>query len=116
MSCKREGLLITLRHEKGRPFRSHNTLRQRSYDIERTAFPPISYSPTLTNPQSTCEIYGLGMIGLGRMGAHMVRKVLKGGHECVVFDRSPNSVEELVQEKALGSDSFSDLVKKLEGP
>ena len=45
----------------------------------------------------------LGMIGLGRMGANMVRRLLKGGHECVVFDMSPKAVAELVKEKAVGS-------------
>jgi 6-phosphogluconate dehydrogenase len=58
----------------------------------------------------------LGMIGLGRMGANMVRRLLKGGHRCVVFDMSPTAVNELVQEKAAGSASLSDLVKKLEKP
>ena len=45
----------------------------------------------------------LGMVGLGRMGANMVRRLLTGGHECVVFDMSPKAVEELVDEKATGS-------------
>lgn len=58
----------------------------------------------------------LGMIGLGRMGANMVRRLLRGGHQCVVFDRSPKAVNELVQEKALGSASLEDLVKKMEKP
>jgi 6-phosphogluconate dehydrogenase len=58
----------------------------------------------------------LGMIGLGRMGANMVRRLLKGGHACVVFDRSPNAVKELVAEKATGASSLADLVKKLEKP
>ena len=58
----------------------------------------------------------LGMIGLGRMGANMVRRLLKGGHRCVVFDMSPNAVEELVREKATGASSLQDLVKKLEKP
>ena len=58
----------------------------------------------------------LGMIGLGRMGANMVRRLLKGGHRCVVFDMSPTAVNELVQEKAAGSASLPDLVKKLEKP
>lgn len=58
----------------------------------------------------------LGVIGLGRMGANMVRRLLKGGHQCVVFDRSPKTVNELVQEKAVGSSSLQDLVKKLEKP
>src|SRR5579862_6709729 len=58
----------------------------------------------------------LGMIGLGRMGANMVRRLLKAGHQCTVFDRSPKTVEELVKEKAAGSASLQDLVKKLDKP
>ena len=58
----------------------------------------------------------LGMIGLGRMGANMVRRLIKGGHQCVVFDRSPKAVEDLAKEKATGSSSLADLVKKLEKP
>src|SRR5712692_6735490 len=58
----------------------------------------------------------LGMIGLGRMGANMVRRLLRGGHDCVVFDMSPKAVEELVQEKAVGAADLRDLVKKLAAP
>src|SRR5262249_415654 len=58
----------------------------------------------------------LGMIGLGRMGANMVRRLLKSGQECVVFDRSPNAIQDLVKEKAIGAASLADLVKKLERP
>ena len=58
----------------------------------------------------------LGMVGLGRMGANMVRRLLKGGQQCVVFDRSPKAVEELVKENATGSGSLQELVKKLEKP
>ena len=58
----------------------------------------------------------LGMIGLGRMGANMVRRLVKAGHRCTVFDRSPKPVNELVQEKATGSTSLQDLVTKLEKP
>jgi len=58
----------------------------------------------------------IGMIGLGRMGANMVRRLLKGGHRCTVFDMSSNAVEELVREKAAGASSLQDLVKKLEKP
>jgi len=58
----------------------------------------------------------IGMIGLGRMGANMVRRLLRGGHECVVFDMSPKAVDELVQEKAVGAIDLKDLVKKLAAP
>jgi 6-phosphogluconate dehydrogenase len=58
----------------------------------------------------------LGMIGLGRMGANMVRRLLQGGHQCVVFDRSPQAVTELAQEKAVATSSLADLVKNLEKP
>jgi len=58
----------------------------------------------------------LGMVGLGRMGANMVRRLLKGGHECVVFDVSRKAVDELVQEKAVGSSGQQDFVKKLDKP
>src|SRR5271154_6032476 len=58
----------------------------------------------------------LGMVGLGRMGANMVRRLIKGGHECVVFDMSPKAVDELVKEKAIGSANLGDLIKKLEKP
>jgi 6-phosphogluconate dehydrogenase len=58
----------------------------------------------------------LGMIGLGRMGANMVRRLLQGGHQCVVFDRSAKAVEDLVKEKATGAASLPEFVKKLEKP
>ena len=58
----------------------------------------------------------LGMIGLGRMGANMVRRLLNKGHSCVVFDRSQNTVNELVKAKAAGSASLADLTEKLAKP
>jgi 6-phosphogluconate dehydrogenase len=58
----------------------------------------------------------LGMIGLGRMGANMVRRLLNGGHQCVVYNRSPKAVEELVKEKALGSSSLAELAGSLSKP
>ena len=58
----------------------------------------------------------LGMVGLGRMGANMVRRLLRGGHQCVVFNRSPKPVQELVKEKATGASDLPDLAKKLAKP
>ena len=58
----------------------------------------------------------LGMIGLGRMGANMVRRLMNDGHQCVVFDRSPQAVADLTKDKAVGAASLADLVKKLAKP
>jgi 6-phosphogluconate dehydrogenase len=58
----------------------------------------------------------LGMIGLGRMGANMVRRLMRNDHECVVFDLSPDSVKALAGEGAVGSESMEDFVGKLETP
>jgi 6-phosphogluconate dehydrogenase len=58
----------------------------------------------------------LGMIGLGRMGANMVRRLVRGGHECVVFDRSPVAVAALAKEGATGAESLQSFVAKLAPP
>ena len=58
----------------------------------------------------------LGMIGLGRMGGNMVRRLQRGGHRCVVYDRFPQAVETLVKEGATGSASIAEFVQKLEKP
>jgi 6-phosphogluconate dehydrogenase len=58
----------------------------------------------------------LGMIGLGRMGSNMVRRLLKEGHECVVFNRSPQPVEELAKENAVPATSLKDVIGKLKQP
>jgi 6-phosphogluconate dehydrogenase len=58
----------------------------------------------------------LGMIGLGRMGANIVRRLLRDGHECVVYDLDPEAVAELEREGAVGAGSLDDLVAKLTGP
>jgi 6-phosphogluconate dehydrogenase len=58
----------------------------------------------------------LGMIGLGRMGANMVRRLMRGGHTCVVYDRSADAIHALVKEGATGASSAADLVKQLEPP
>jgi len=56
----------------------------------------------------------LGMVGLGRMGANMARRLIKAGHQCIVFDRIPKAVEDLAKEGAVGASSLADLVKKLD--
>ena len=58
----------------------------------------------------------LAMIGLGRMGANIVRRLMRDGHECVVYDVNPESVSALVAEGATGADSVADLAAKLQGP
>jgi 6-phosphogluconate dehydrogenase len=58
----------------------------------------------------------LGMVGLGRMGANMVRRLIKNRHRCVVFDQLPKAVKDLVKDKAVGAISLADLVKKLAKP
>jgi 6-phosphogluconate dehydrogenase len=58
----------------------------------------------------------LGMVGLGRMGANMVKRLMKAGHTCAVFDMSPKAVDTLVKEKAVGSSSLQDLTTKLTKP
>jgi len=58
----------------------------------------------------------IGMIGLGRMGSNMVRRLIKGGHDCVVFDVSSKAVDDLIKEKAVGAASLGDLVERLARP
>jgi 6-phosphogluconate dehydrogenase len=58
----------------------------------------------------------IAMVGLGRMGANMVRRLMKGGHQLVVHDRSPDAVQKMAGEGAIGAASLEDLVKKLEAP
>src|SRR5258708_18699976 len=62
------------------------------------------------------DVMQLAMIGLGRMGANMVRRLLGGGHRCVVFDVSRKAGEDLAKEGAIGASSVADLVGKLEKP
>ena len=58
----------------------------------------------------------IGMIGLGRMGANMARRLMKGAHECVVYDRNAGNVDALAKEGATGASSLEDVVKKLNAP
>jgi 6-phosphogluconate dehydrogenase len=58
----------------------------------------------------------LGMVGLGRMGANMTRRLLRNGHDCVAFDLSAKAVADIVKENAVGASSFADMVQKLAKP
>ena len=58
----------------------------------------------------------IGMVGLGRMGGNMVRRLIKGGHQCVVFDLNQDNVAELVSQGAAGATSMEDFVRKLTTP
>src|SRR5918999_3091822 len=58
----------------------------------------------------------LGIVGLGRMGANIARRLIRGGHRCVVYNRTPEPVEALAREGAVGATSLADLAGKLEPP
>ena len=62
------------------------------------------------------DVMQLAMVGLGRMGANMVRRLMKSGHQCVVFDHSQEAVSALAKEGAVPSTSLEDMVKKLQTP
>lgn len=70
----------------------------------------------MLNPDEGEHTMQLGMIGLGRMGANMVRRLMKGGHECVVFDMNPGNVAQLGKEGASGSGSLDEFLSKLKPP
>src|SRR5690348_14971742 len=91
---------------------AHPALRQSRLPHERTDRSVRSEQP------SSKEGHGvqLGMIGLGRMGANMVRRLLRSGHQCVVFNRNPQPVAELVKEKAIGAASPAEFARKLTKP
>ena len=63
----------------------------------------------LMNNKSTMQ---LGMVGLGRMGANMARRLLKEGHQCVVYDRAQQAVKGVAKENAVGADALADLVRR----
>lgn len=65
---------------------------------------------------SSSHIMQLGMVGLGRMGANMVRRLMRDGHQCVVYDTNPETVKEMAGEGAIAADSMKDLASKLESP
>jgi 6-phosphogluconate dehydrogenase len=74
------------------------------------------YQPRGSITFSREAVMQLGMIGLGRMGANMVRRLIRGGHECVVHDMNAEAVKALVNEKAIGAASLEEFVQKLSKP
>src|SRR5438105_13488251 len=77
--------------------------------------PQVAYTMSFCNFHKE-RVMQLGMIGLGRMGSNMVRRLMRGGHECVAFDRNPASVKQLAGDGATGADSLDDMVRKLKKP
>src|SRR6266849_6690476 len=71
-----------------------------------------------SNQEEDCEVNDMqiGMIGLGRMGGNMVRRLMRGGHQCVVLDRTAEAVRKFVNEGAIGAESLDDFVSKLSKP
>jgi 6-phosphogluconate dehydrogenase len=70
--------------------------------------------PTFTHKRETHM--QIALVGLGKMGGNMVRRLLRGGHEVVAFDRSADAVAAVVAEGAKGASSLAELVGKLSGP
>src|SRR4029077_17658090 len=68
------------------------------------------------NQQSKGQTVQLGMIGLGRMGGNMVRRLMRGGHECAVFDLNPENVKQLAAEGAVASKTAEEFVASLKAP
>src|ERR1700682_6820382 len=79
-------------------------------------WPAFRTGPQLLQLPSRSKKMQLGMIGLGRMGANMVRRLQKNKHQCVVYDRSADSVKQLAGEGSTGSSSLDDFVEKLTKP
>src|SRR5206468_5740450 len=88
--------------------------------LEEVIIPPCPAvpvgGPARFTPERRIVIVQLGMIGLGRMGGNMVRRLMKAGHQCVVFDHSADAVKKLASEGATGVSSLSDFASKLTGP
>ncbi len=65
---------------------------------------------------TTKKPMGLGVVGLGRMGANIVRRLMRDGHTCVVFDVNPDAIKDLENEGATGANSMADFIEKLSAP
>src|SRR5215213_10064761 len=98
---------------KACPYDAPDACTAPSCDQPRGASRPVPSARA--RPTEECRMQ-LGMIGLGRMGANIVRRLMRGGHECVVYDRNPDSVRALESEGAIGAGSTAELAAKLTGP
>jgi hypothetical protein len=81
-------------------------------DKAKSGLPIRNIPKALLLAMNNESIIQLGMIGLGRMGANMVRRLIIVGHPCVVFGQLPEAVEALAKHDAVGASSFAELVKK----
>src|SRR4029079_14353572 len=93
----------------GVPKKSRARPRSTKLPASMKSSPRFSRTPENLDPiaRNCKEIrMQLGMVGLGRMGSNMVRRLIRGGHECVVFDVFPKAVEDLAKEKATGASSL----------
>jgi 6-phosphogluconate dehydrogenase len=94
----------------------HTSRRFAGYNRHRPQSEITAEFPDSAHDLREKSMMQLGMIGLGRMGANMVRRLIKDGHQCVVYDQSPESVQKLSKEQAIGAASLADFVKKLTKP
>src|ERR1700743_2079083 len=91
--------------------------RYKLVSVQRKVHPLCEFRHPNLEASKKGEIMQLAMVGLGRMGANMVKRLATHGHECVVFDVSPQAVEALAKEKGvLGSSSIEDMIGKLTKP
>src|SRR5262245_28647424 len=90
--------------------RKQGLAQARSRQLDQQPDPPLpqpqGHNVTTASALMEKDIMQLAMIGLGRMGANMVRRLIKGGHQCVVFDKSPKAVADLAREKAVAAASL----------
>src|SRR5512146_3382067 len=109
----------------GRTRRSTNDLRAglREYAVQELVSAGHGQSESITRGGESApghsqrgEFMQLGMIGWGRMGANMVRRLMRGGHQCVVFDRYADAVKQLAGEGAVGAFTLEEFVGKLQAP
>ena len=103
---------------RGDPARTAKRCRARAQSrlIDKQADPALPVAEVRRNDMATDTPMQLGMVGLGRMGANLVRRLMRDGHHCVVYDVNPEAVKQLDNEGATATSSLQELVDKLEQP